>query len=200
VRLGVGLLVASLLCAAPVRADRAADARMNAARERFDVGKTLYDLGNYRDALREFAAGYSLVPKPQFLLNIGQCHRQLGEYTQARRVYEKFLSVTEENDRDRPSVRAVLAELIKMEEQSAQPLKPPTFDEPKPAPPPVEPAPVVVVQKQPEKKSFARRHWWIFPVAGAVVIGVAVGVGVGVGTARPDPCMGATSGCLTIGP
>jgi hypothetical protein len=57
-----------------------------------------------------------------------------------------------------------------------------------------------VIAKAPEQKSFARRHWWIFPVAGAMVVGVALGVGIGVGTARPDPCMGATAGCLTIGP
>jgi tetratricopeptide (TPR) repeat protein len=192
------LLVLLLLAPAPSLADRADDARMAAARERFNVGKTLYDLGNYRDALREFAAGYALVPKPQFLLNIGQCHRQLGEIAQARRVYERFLALTDDNDRDRPSVHAVLAEL-KRQEESAPLLQQPTFEEPKkaePAPPPA--AVVVAAPAPPPQKSFVRRHWWIFPVGAVVLTGVVVGIYFGATAGSGDPCSGATSGCLDV--
>jgi hypothetical protein len=43
-------------------------------------------------------------------------------------------------------------------------------------------------------RSFARRHWWIFPVVGVVVAGVAVGLGVGL--TQPTGCAAQKGLCV----
>jgi hypothetical protein len=55
-----------------------------------------------------------------------------------------------------------------------------------------------LTQTAPPRKSWVKRNWWVFPVAGAVVVGVAVGVGVYYGTRAPDPCAGASLSCWDL--
>src|SRR5262245_8458149 len=92
--LWVGLLALALTARA--------DELESQARTHYAAGKALYELGNYSDALRELLAGYSLVPKPQFLLNLGQCYRRLGEPLKAREMYAKYLATSQPTDPVRP--------------------------------------------------------------------------------------------------
>lgn len=84
---------------------------MERARLHFQAGEKLYLLGRYEDALREFQDGYSLAPKPEFLLNLGQVHRKLGNRREAIAMFEKFLLSTSPDDSRRGAVEDVLAEL-----------------------------------------------------------------------------------------
>src|SRR5438477_2623625 len=68
------------------------DAAFARAKTHFEAGRALYNLGNYYDAVREFAAGYELAPKPQFLINLGQCYRRLENFEKAREMYQKYLT------------------------------------------------------------------------------------------------------------
>jgi tetratricopeptide (TPR) repeat protein len=73
--------------ARPARADDAE----GEARRHFNNGKRLYDGGQYREAADEFEAGYAILPKSGFLINIGHCYRRAGDLKRAKRYYELFL-------------------------------------------------------------------------------------------------------------
>jgi len=90
--------LAGLPARAALAAGRADDAEAE-ARRRFGHGKQLFDEHKYREAAQEFEAGYAVVPKPGFLLNIGHSYRRAGELEKARHYYQLFL----EKDKDKAS-------------------------------------------------------------------------------------------------
>jgi len=156
------------------------------ARVHFEAGRALYRLGNYAEALREFEAGYQLAPRPQFLVNIGQAYRKLGDLPRAKETFERYLAAVPDSP-ERPQIENLIAELAaQLAAPPPPPVEPPA--EKATAPPPPEksaepppekpaPAPVLIAQPPPPKKrSFFARHWWIVPVAAAVAAGLAVGI------------------------
>lgn len=163
------------------------------ARTHFEAGRALYNLANYTDALREFSAGYQLVPKPQFLINLGQCYRKLDDLPRAREMYQKFLVEAPANDPDRGPVEQILAEIER--ELAARPAPPPPETAPAPAP---TPAPVLVTgqPKVEKKRPFIARHWWIIPVSAVVVTGIVVGITLGTRPTNRVDCSAATLGCI----
>jgi hypothetical protein len=158
---------------------RADDERTVRARARFEAGRALYSLGDYEAALREFAAGYQQVPRPQFLINLGQTYRKLERFDKARQMYEKFLAEAPPDDPNRPAVAKILEELHDEEAQhkAAEPPSPPPPPI-APSPPPIAPAPpLVVAPPPPPRHHFDKRHLgWIIPVSLVVVAGAAVGI------------------------
>src|SRR5205814_1288383 len=92
------------ICAAPARADDETETR---ARGHYEIGQGLYRLGDYRAAIKEFAAGYELSHKPGFLVNLGQSYRKLGELGHAREMYQKFLATVPAGDPKRAQVESV---------------------------------------------------------------------------------------------
>jgi hypothetical protein len=171
-----------------------ADSKLDEAKTHFQAGEALYKLGHYEEAIREFNAGYELAPRPAFLINLGQAQRKAHHPREALDLFEKYLNAVGAHDKRRPEVELMASELRSELAQAPPP-------EPSPEPPPPAPSPVpvvtppvapVVVQARP---SFARRHWWIFPVAAAVV-GVAVGVGVYYGTRGNQFDCGGAIGCI----
>jgi len=175
---------------APTAADN-----INRARTHFQAGQALYNLGNFNDAIREFSAGYQLAPRPQFLINLGQSYRKLGELEQARDMYRKFLVETDPKDPARTQVEPLLHDI---EQQIlTQPPKPKPQPKPVVVEPTANPLVVAVVPPRPQK-SFARRHWWIFPVGAVVLAGAAVGIYFGVKPASQVGCGEASFGCLDV--
>ena len=175
------------------------------AKTHFEAGRALYELGNYTEAAREFAAGYELVPKPQFLLNLGQCYRKLDQLPQARDMYRRYLSEAPASDPERPQAEQILGEIDRqLAARQAPPPPPPVAAPPRASPPPpsvaaTPAAPALTAQAPPraERKSFLRRNWWIIPV-GVAVVGVGVGLGVYFGTRAADPCAGASLTCWDV--
>jgi tetratricopeptide (TPR) repeat protein len=191
------------------------------AKMHYQAGKTLYGLGNYSDALRELLLGYSLVQKPQFLLNIGQCYRKLGEPAKAKEMYERYLRDTPPDDRTRPQVEALLREIERQiaaqtPPPAPAPVTPPPTTPPAPPPPPTTPPPVVaapepspapavveaaaspapaaaVVENPPPSKP-KRRAWWAIPVAVVAAAGLSVGLYFAL-----RPTCSASIGCLSAG-
>jgi len=196
--------------------------QLKEAKTRYERGRALYTLGQYAEAIREFSAGYVVVPKPQFLLNLGQCHRKLGELVKAREMYQKFLDEAPAAP-ERPQVTGLIADLDReiaaadaeraareraerervererAERERAAATKPtPTV------------APATTSASTATTERAPRRRLWIIPVVlGAVaVVGVAVGVGVWAGTRGPDGprcgdpgvlgCVDATTQALSI--
>ena len=197
----IGLGLAVLACAAAAHAQSNDD--ISRARTHFEAGRALYQLGNYDEALREFAAGYELAPRPQFLLNLGQCYRKLDNLEQARAMYQRYLHDAPVSDPERPQAQQILAEIDrqiadKQAAAAAAAAPPPTAPTGTTAAPASAPAATATLTAAaPARKPWIKRNWWIIPV-GAAVVGVAVGLGVYYGTRAPDPCSGANLVCWDL--
>ena len=182
---GIGLMLllwAASSHAAPLGSD------LERARAHYEAGRALFSLGNFQDALREFTAGYQLVPRPRFLIDLGQTYRKLGRLEDAQTMYRRFLDQVPPGDPDRPAVRSLLDEVNQRIAQAP----PPQAVAPAPA---ASPTHALVVEAPPEKPPFIRRHWWIIPTVVAVAAGAAVGIYFGVRSTRPD-CGSAGLGCV----
>ncbi len=172
------------------------------AKTHFRAGKTFYDLGQYDEAIREFAAGYAMVPKPEFLLNLGQAYRRNRESAKATEMFERYLEQTPPNAPERAQVKDMLAEL--RAERAATPKPAPPRDAPLVTAPSMVPntlqtpeAPTEAVAAPP---SATRHLAWALPVAAVVIAGAVVGVWAATRPA-PDPCAGAAGlGCLDLRP
>lgn len=188
----IGLCVLLLACGA-ARAQQSDD-DVTRARTHFEAGRALYQLGNYNEALREFAAGYQLAPRPQFLLNLGQCYRKLDDLANARAMYQRYLHDAPPSDPERPQAEQILSEIDRqMADREAAKAPPPVASSSVAAPA----ATTLTQTAPPPRKSWIKRNWWIIPV-GAVVLGVGVGLGVYYGTRAPDPCDGANLTCWDL--
>lgn len=105
------------------------------ARRRFRRGTKLFDDGKFRDAAREFEAGYAVLPRTGFLMNIGHSYRRAGDLKKAKRYYELFL----QRESESPLQRAEATEYIKLVDETLaeQPPSPSSSsDEPAAAVPP----------------------------------------------------------------
>ncbi|HZS39798.1 MAG TPA: tetratricopeptide repeat protein, partial [Polyangia bacterium] len=103
--------LAALALVAALAAAARGDGNQERARAHFEAGRVQYNLGDYPAAAREFAAGYRAVPRPQFLVNLGQTYRRMGQLERAREMYERFLADAPPNDRARPQVRELVGEV-----------------------------------------------------------------------------------------
>ena len=174
---------------------------VEASRNHFRVGQSLHEAGRFAEAVREFQLGYDLVPRPEFLFNMGQSYHRMGDARAALRMYEKYLAEAPANGRYRRATLDLVTEL-RAEVARLPPEPPPAMTAPSTtAPATTAPAtttttrladgatpvaidrPALTLAPPPRHKSFARRQWWIFPV-GVAVVGVAVGLGVYFGLPR----------------
>ncbi|MCA1665338.1 MAG: tetratricopeptide repeat protein [Myxococcales bacterium] len=203
------------------RAEHDREAR---ARAHYEVGLGMYHLGNYRDAVREFTAGYDLSPRPEFLINLGQAYRKLHEIDRAREMFRQYLARAPADAPDRPQVRGLLAEVEAERASAAEALPtaaPPTGAPPAPAPAtaapptaapaPAEAAAAAVLPPALASSSDAtvattsrshglRRWWWTIPV-GVAVAGAAVGVTLYFTLRSPQvACSSATIACVDLRP
>jgi len=147
----------------------------------FQAGEAAFRLGRYEDAIREWKAGYELSPRSLFLLDLAQAYRRLGDAQSALGMYHKFLDAIPADDARRPEIARVIAEMRpQAEAQARAQSEADTRAHEQPV--------VVQVTAAPEqpRRSFARRHWWIFPTVGgiAVAAGLAIGLGLYYGRAE----------------
>jgi tetratricopeptide (TPR) repeat protein len=82
------LAIACLLAAAP---DPQAPDPHAAGKQLFEQASAEYDQGRFADALKDFASAYQADPVPGFLFNLGQCHRELGNWQLAADFYRRYL-------------------------------------------------------------------------------------------------------------
>jgi tetratricopeptide (TPR) repeat protein len=157
------------------------------SREHYRKGNEAYAAGRYEDAYREFEAGYALVSRPVFLLNMAHSERRRGNLSNARALYQKFLLVEPQSEYA-SEVQQVIQELdgaLAAEQASRAPPAAPV-PEPLPVVPPAAGAPVaasvaVVATPLPPPRPLYRR-WWVWAAAGGVVA-AAVGTALLLGRA-----------------
>ena len=99
--LGIAVVLAIATSAAPppARADEPApppvmDEATARAKKLFREGEKLFALGKFSQALAKYEKAYEAKPIPAFLFNIGQCHRNLGDYDQAIFSFRKYLKLS----------------------------------------------------------------------------------------------------------
>jgi tetratricopeptide (TPR) repeat protein len=131
VRLAALGLVAMVLVPAPGRADNT-----EVARQRFELGKTAYERGDYRAAIRRFEEAQRLRPSPTLTYNIARAHERLGEYQTAAELYRRYLA-----EAPLATNRLAVARRIAELEEAARHLgaRPPLAALPPPTPAPATP-------------------------------------------------------------
>ncbi len=75
------------------------------AREHAQQATIQYNLGKFEEALAEYSKAYELIPLPELLFNIGQCHFQLKNYERAIFFYKGFLRESPDSDVARDRIR-----------------------------------------------------------------------------------------------
>ena len=176
------------------------------AKRLFTSGRQHFDLGEYRDALRDFKEGYRLKDDPVFLYNIAQCHRLLNENTDAIHAYKVYLQRAP-NAPNRGEVERKIAALEEAvaSQQKASTTPPTGVLAPdrqgattQETPPPTENKPAgtdttshaassdnTLTKSAPDRAqpTPVYKKWWLWTAVGVVVV-AGVGVGLGVGLTR----------------
>ena len=156
---------------APASAPAALAGDADVAREHFQLGERLFAVGKFADALGEYQAAYVAYPLPEFLFNIGQCHRNLHNYDQAIFSFEKYLQLKPDAG-NRPAVEQLIADLrVERDAEAARqaatrPASAPATQDTRFVAPPLPP---------PHRPAMTSR-WWFWTgvgVAAAVVAGGA---------------------------
>ncbi len=189
-RCTIGLLLRVCLLYAVSAGTAAADDTTAAARDHYNRGSTLFDLGRFGEAAREFEAAYEAKNDPALLYNLGQAYRADGQYQKALVSYRAFLRKSDNPSR-RPEVEARIAELQQLiEQQKAASSKPPTDTIPpngvKEAPRATTTAPPALVATAPEQppRTPVYKRWWLWTAVGVVVAGAATGIAVALTTPK----------------
>ena len=160
-------LAVCFLLLALVRAAYAEDPAERAAKRHYERGQKLYNLQKFDEALEQFQKAFDASPLPGFLFNIGQCHRNLGDYDAAIFSFKRYLKLDPEAD-NREQVEELIDELEqKKAEGDTERLKLGKRKKPKDEeePPPENPEGAPVYKK-----------WWFW--TGVAVVAAGAGVGI----------------------
>jgi tetratricopeptide (TPR) repeat protein len=165
------LLLALICTVLGVRVASADEPSLRAAKRHFERGEKLYALTKFSDALDEYQKAFDAKPIPDFLFNIGQCYRNLGDYDSAIFSYQKYLKLAPDAP-NRERVEQLISDLEAKRDQTdterlgLQRKQKPEREPPEPPGPFGEQAPDRPVYKK----------WWFW--TGVAVVGVAGGVGI----------------------
>ena len=169
-----------IVCLCLWLAPRPAIADAAQARVHFDRGRTFFEVDQYRKAIAEFKAAQIEKPDPAFLYNIAECHRRLGEVSDALLFYRRFLETAPAGDKTRPIVEQRIAELKTVTEEPTNPGgAPPGGGDTLAlnAAPATGDGAVLIQQPGPpaDASPFYTRPWFLITV-GAVIVGSVVAI------------------------
>ncbi len=156
-----GALLLLLATATPARAD---DAATRSARKHYEKGEKLFALGRFDEALDHYEKAFETKPLPGFLFNIGQCHRNLGDYESAIFSFRKYLKLAPDAD-NREAVLELIEDLEAKQEADEEERQRRALREPDPPP----------RRGDGRKGKPIYRKWWFWG-------GVAAVAGASVGT------------------
>ncbi|TMQ03549.1 MAG: tetratricopeptide repeat protein [Deltaproteobacteria bacterium] len=110
------LLLALVCTVLAVRTAAADDAATRTARLHFERGEKLYALTRFSEAIDEYQQAFDARPIPDFLFNIGQCYRNLGDYDAAIFSFRKYLTLAPDAP-NRAQVEDLIGQLQAQKEQ-----------------------------------------------------------------------------------
>ena len=152
---------------------RPADAQhtdLERARAAFKEAEMHFKLGEFKKALPMYKEAFRAKAMPEFLFNIGQCHRHLGDCTRANFFFRQYLTQVPGTPHKTKVMRMVTEceAVIKNQQPGPAPVKPKP-DPIKPKPDPVEPQPGAA------RKPLSRIWFWTgVGVTGALFATAAV--------------------------
>lgn len=77
-------------------------------------GLAAYDSEKYREAIQDLTQAYRIYPAPRILYKLGQAHRRLGEFREARQFLSMFLAVDPSIPAEqRQKIAALLSDLAR---------------------------------------------------------------------------------------
>ena len=171
------LVLTLLLMFLATKVAYANDPATRAAKRFYDRGEKLFALGKFDQALEEYQKAYDAKPLPDFLFNIGQCYRNLGDYDAAIFSFKKFLKLEPEAD-NREQVEEYISDLEKEQERdNSQRLG--LVSKKKKQPKQTE-------QDEAENAPVYKKWWFWTTVA---VVGAGAGVGIYAATRSSGPPM-----------
>lgn len=164
------LLLLCLACFAPARAawadrDSTSEAK---ARRHYERGQKLFTLQQFDKALDQFQRAFDADPIPDFLFNIGQCQRNLGDREAAIFSFKQYLKLKPDAS-NRESVEELIQQLEEKQAIAPPPPPPPRDEQPPPS----------------RARSPFYKKWWFW--TGVAVVGAAGGVAVYAATSNSDP-------------
>jgi tetratricopeptide (TPR) repeat protein len=144
------------------RVVRADDPATRAAKRYFERGEKLFALGKFDEALDEYQKAFDAKAIPDFLFNIGQCYRNLGNLDQAIFSFKKYLRL-EPDAANKDAVTKLIDELEdKQAHESGAKL---IVQTPPPELPP----------REPERDPVYKR-WWFWTSIGVVALAGGFGL------------------------
>ena len=164
------LLLSLFLIVLAARVASAEEPALRTAKRHFERGEKLYALTRFREALDEYQKAFDAKPIPDFLFNIGQCYRNLGDYDAAIFSYQKYLKLAPDAP-NRDKVEQLIADLEAKQDQADTQRDTQRLGlarNRRTEPEPEEPA-------EPSDRPVYKT-WWFW--TGIAVVGVAGGVGV----------------------
>lgn len=165
---GPRCLLALLVVALAARIAAADAAATRNAKRHFERGQKLYTLTKFREALDEYQQAFDARPIPDFLFNIGQCYRNLGDYDAAIFSYKKYVAAAPDAP-NRAQVEQLIVDLqARKDQEDARRLG----LQPAP-PPPAAPAPAAAPAPPPPDRPIYVR-WWFWTGVGVVAAGAGV--------------------------
>jgi tetratricopeptide (TPR) repeat protein len=155
------------LLSSTVRAD---DAPTRAAKRHYERGEKLFALGKFDKALDEYQQAFDAKPLPDFLYNIGQCYRNLGDLDQAIFSFKKYLKL-EPDASDRDKVEKLIQDLEDKRDrgEGKKLVDTPPPQQPPPQQPPTRPA-------APPPHTPIYKTWWFWTGVAVVAVGGSVGI------------------------
>jgi tetratricopeptide (TPR) repeat protein len=168
----LALLLAVLAVALAARVAAADDTATRTAKRHFERGQKLYALAKFREALDEYQQAFDARPIPDFLFNIGQCYRNLGDYDSAIFSYKKYLA-TAPDAPNHAQVEQLIEDLqTKKDQEDARRL---ALDRPPPPPAPAAaPAPTPAPPPAPPSSGRIYTRWWFWTGVGVIAAGAGV--------------------------
>ncbi|HEX2686908.1 MAG TPA: tetratricopeptide repeat protein [Kofleriaceae bacterium] len=162
------LLLALFLTMLAARVVWAEDPALRTAKRHFERGEKLYALTKFSEALDEYQKAFDAKPIPDFLFNIGQCYRNLGDYDSAIFSYRKYLKLAPDAP-NRDQVEQLIGDLQdKQGQRDTQRLglARNRRSDPEPA--------ALDDEREPDRPVY--KKWWFW--TGIAVVGVAGGIGI----------------------
>ena len=164
--LAASLILAVTAMAPGARSAHAEDAATKQAKKHFFKGEKLFALGRFEAARDEYEAAFEAKPLPEFLYNIGQCHRNLGDYESAIFSFRKYVKLKPDAS-NREAVEELIDELEGELAKAERDAKKTRSDEITGQPP----TPLRAPATRDTHSRPVYKKWWFW--TGVVVVGAA---------------------------
>ena len=181
------LLAICLACVASARVAYADESPTRVAKRHYERGQKLFGLQKFDQALEQFQKAFDAKPIPDFLFNIGQCHRNLGDYEAAIFSFKRYLKLDPEAA-NREQVEELITQLE--EKQGAEDSRKRGLVKKRRTPRDGEEDGDGERDRPEAGGSPIYKKWWFW--TGVAVVGVAGGVGIYAATSggAPDTTLG----------